>query len=254
MPSLKRITPVVLTWNEAANIRRSLEGLSWAERVLVVDSGSDDGTQQIVGSYENAELRERDFDSFAGQWNWALTKVTTEWVLALDADYRVPEAFVKELASIPKETDRNGFFARFRYVVLGEPLRTSLYPDRQVFFRRSRTRFTEEGHRQRTVVEGKSGRLQVELIHEDRKGLDRWLRNQLNYARREADFLTSVPDRQLSLPDRLRQTQVLGPPAVFGYCLVGKALFLDGWAGWYYTLQRTVAEMILALALMRGEY
>ena len=51
---LSSITPVVLTFNEAPNISRVLDRLSWATDIVIVDSGSQDGTQSIVSRYPNA--------------------------------------------------------------------------------------------------------------------------------------------------------------------------------------------------------
>lgn len=251
MPSLDRVTPVILTYNEEPNVGRTLDRLTWAKRVVVVDSGSDDGTVDVVRSFPNAELFTRHFDTFHRQWNYGLEQVDTVWTLALDADYQVPRGFVEEVAEIPDEAPENGFFARFRYVVFGKPLRRSLYPPRQVLFRTSRATFEDDGHRQRVRVEGPWSRLEHRILHDDRKPLERWLRNQVHYARRESEKLRSTPWAELSLVDRVRRTRVLGPPAVLLYCLLGKRLILEGWPGWYYTLERTLAEMVLSLTLIR---
>ena len=60
---LDQITPIVLTYNEAPNIRRTLDSLRWAERVVVVDSGSKDGTEEIAKSFSNVVWYVRNFDS-----------------------------------------------------------------------------------------------------------------------------------------------------------------------------------------------
>ena len=54
----------------------------------------------------------------------------------------------------------------------------------------------------------------------------------------------------LSWPDRVRQWIIVAPALVFFYTLLGKGLILDGWPGWFYVFQRTVAEMILSLRLI----
>ncbi|HEY2876897.1 MAG TPA: glycosyltransferase, partial [Reyranella sp.] len=86
---LADITPVILTYNESANIGRSLERLTWAREVVVVDSGSTDDTLAIVARFPNARVFKRPFDTHAEQWRFATaeTGVTSIWILRLDADY-----------------------------------------------------------------------------------------------------------------------------------------------------------------------
>lgn len=249
---LSAITPFVLTLDEEPNIGRVLDGLRWARRVLVVDSGSADRTIEIASSHSNVEVRSRAFDSPAGQSNYALAAVETPWAMALDADYVVPPALVEELAALPEEPAEGGFYAPFQYVVLGRRLRGSLYPPRQVLFRKALADFEQDGHTQRVRVAGTSGSLHTPILHDDRKSLKRWLRNQSMYAGQEAAKLAASPLRDLGWPDRLRATMVLAPPAVALYCLFGRGLVLDGRAGLYYTAQRAVAEGILSLKLMEA--
>ena len=88
---LDNITPVLLTFNEAANISRTLECLSWARDIVVVDSGSRDGTRGIVESYSNTRFYHRDFDNHARQWNHAIsnTGIRSDWILALPRHCRL---------------------------------------------------------------------------------------------------------------------------------------------------------------------
>jgi hypothetical protein len=58
------------------------------------------------------------------------------------------------------------------------------------------------------------------------------------------------PSTQLNLPDRLRRKIIIAPFLVFFYTLIFKGLILDGWPGWYYVFQRTLAEMLLSLKLI----
>ena len=88
---LAAITPVVLTFNEAANIGRTLQSVAWAQRVVVVDSGSRDDTRAIAETFANVSWYERTFDNHVAQWRFALemTGIDTDFLLALDADMAV---------------------------------------------------------------------------------------------------------------------------------------------------------------------
>ncbi|MEM7603550.1 MAG: glycosyltransferase [Verrucomicrobiota bacterium] len=135
------ITPVILTYNEAPNIGRSLERLTWASRVVVVDSGSDDETASICDQYPNTELIVRAFDDHSLQWNFGIDQVATEWVLALDADYLVAEGFANEIEGMDLEESVSGLLADFRYLVFGKALRGCLYPSKVVLFRKERCQY-----------------------------------------------------------------------------------------------------------------
>jgi glycosyltransferase involved in cell wall biosynthesis len=247
---LADVTPFVLTLDEEPNIDRALDGLRWAPRVLVVDSGSSDGTLEIARRYSNVEVRTRAFDSFAGQSNHALAAVATTWAMALDADYVVPPALVAEIAGLPNDPAENGFEVPFRYVVLGRALRGSLYPPRAILFRARAGVFEQDGHAHRVRIPAPVGRLRTAVDHDDRKSLGRWLRSQAVYADQEAEKLSATPFRELGWADRLRRTALLGPPAVAVHCLFARGLVFDGRAGWYYSAQRAVAESILSLRLL----
>lgn len=246
--NLETITPLVLTRDERPNVERLLDGLGWARRIVVIDSGSEDGTLEALAADPRVEVFHRDFDGFAAQCNFGLSKVDTEWVLSLDADYVCPPALAEEIAALPDRPEEDGFEARFRYVVHGRPLRGSLYPPRTVLYRREAARYADDGHAHRVRVDGPVGRLRTRIRHDDRKPLGpRWLAMQWRYAREEARKLEGA--EELHLTDRVRAWG-LGPVAVPLYCLFGKGLVLDGRAGLHYTLQRTVAEVVLALALV----
>ena len=106
---LADITPVILTYNEAANIGRSLERLTWAKEVVIVDSNSTDDTLAIAGRFPNVRTVQRPFDTHAQQWRFAVeeTGITSDWVLRLDADYMVEPALRDEIAALtPAAGDR----------------------------------------------------------------------------------------------------------------------------------------------------
>jgi glycosyltransferase involved in cell wall biosynthesis len=246
--NLSDITPLILTWNEAPNLERTLARLGWAKEVVVVDSGSSDDTVQIAARHPGVRVLERAFDDHSQQWNFGVDAVRTPWVLALDADYVLGTGFEDELAACGEGVD--AYEAEFRYCVLGQPLRGSLYPPRALLFRRDRCRYVQDGHTQRLEVKGVVGRLQTRVDHDDRKPLSRWLLAQDKYAVLEVDKLLAADPAMLGWPDRLRRTGWAALPAVLVYTLLIKGVLWDGWRGWYYALQRLLAEMLLALRLL----
>ena len=248
---LSQITTLILTCNEKQNIERTLKALSWAKQLLIVDSYSTDETAEIAQrAHPNVSIVRRSFDSFAGQCNFGLSLVRTEWVLSLDADYVLTAELAGEVARLNPLSDVAGYSSEFQYCIFGHPLRSTIYPRRIVLYRRHLAKYRDEGHGHRVIVDGKVQRLRGKINHDDRKPLGHWIRSQDQYAITEARYLLSEPIKQLTFKDRLRRKIFFAPVAIFFYVLFGKGLVFDGWPGWYYTFQRTVAELILALRLL----
>ncbi|MDB6155832.1 MAG: glycosyl transferase [Chthoniobacteraceae bacterium] len=251
---LKQITPLLLTFNEAPNLRRTLEQLKWASRIVVIDSGSTDETKAILNEFPSVQCLDRDFDSHAAQWNFGLEQIRSEWVLSLDADYVLSEALIKELDAMRPDPAVAAYFASFTFCVYGSPVRGNLYPPRAVLFRPDAAQYVQDGHTQHLEIDGASTHLRNLIFHDDRKPLLAWLIAQARYAALEADKLLSLNPAQLSAPDRVRRAIVPAPFLVFFYTLFAKGLIFDGWAGWWYVLQRTVAELILSLYLLERRW
>jgi glycosyltransferase involved in cell wall biosynthesis len=247
---LQKITPLILTYNESPNINRTLEKLSWANRIVVIDSYSTDDTPDILQSYPQVEVLQRKFDTHTKQWNYGLEQIATEWVLSLDADYVLTDALVEEIKCIPNDSATDGYFIPFKFCIFGNPLRGSILPPRQALFRKEKAIYLDDGHTQLLFVKGNSGYLKNYILHDDRKPLKRWLWAQDRYMIIEAKKLTETPFQELSLGDKIRKQGVIAPFIVFFYCLILKGGILDGWIGWYYAFQRMLAEVILSLKLM----
>jgi glycosyltransferase involved in cell wall biosynthesis len=247
---LSEITPLILTFNEAPNLRRTLENVRWAREVVVLDSFSTDETEGIVRSFANVEFAQRQFDNHAAQWNVGLERVQTDWVLSLDADYVLTNELRTEISQLRPEPTIAAYFARFRYCVFGRSLRASLYPPRAVLFHKARCRYVQDGHTQTLAIDGLSKLLQGYILHDDRKPLGRWLESQRRYAELEARKLVEHSREKKSMADRLRQWIWPAPPAAFLYTLLVKRCLFDGWPGLYYVLQRTYYELLLSLELL----
>lgn len=250
---LEQITPVILTYNEAPNIRRCLEKLSWADDIVIVDSFSDDATLEIAHAFPAVRIFQRIFDSHASQWNFALkeTGIKTEWVLCLDADYVLTEDFIAEIRKLVPSRDTQGYLSRFIYCIDGKPLRGSLYPPVITLFRHSFGSYWQDGHTHRLSIEGRTEQSHSFILHDDRKSFRRWLASQKIYARLEAVKIAGSRWSALSPADRVRKMRIVAPLVVFFYCLCVKRLMLDGKAGLIYSLQRFLAECTLSAELFK---
>jgi glycosyltransferase involved in cell wall biosynthesis len=250
---LNQTTPLILTYNEAPNLDRTLRQLTWAKQIIIIDSFSTDSTLEIAASYPQVKLFKRKFDTHATQWNYGLAQVQSEWVLSLDADYVLSEELIAELAALSKDSPINGYFIQFKYCVFGKPLQGTILPPRQALFRKDRSIYLDDGHTQLVQVEGKSSTLVHSIYHDDRKPLSRWLWAQDRYMVIEVEKLRNTPSHELSWGDRIRKQKVLAPFIILFYCLILKGGILDGWHGWYYAFQRLLAEVLLAIRLIEAE-
>lgn len=245
---LQRITPIILSLDEAPNIGRTLQQLQWAQQIIVLDSGSTDATLSIARSFPNVCVHQRNFDTHAQQWNHALSLAPTDWVLTLDADYLLDHAFVDELR-ILTDAEHAVWYAGFRFFINGRAIRGALLPSRAVLFKRSAAEYFDDGHTQRLRHECSAGQLRQRIDHDDRKPLSRWLRSQIRYAELEAQKLADGVPRQIGFADRIRRLVWLAPILVFAHVYFVRGALLSGWRGWIYASQRALAELMLSLYL-----
>jgi len=255
MSFLDKISVLMLTFNEAPNIGRTLDALTTFPEVIVLDSGSTDATLAIAGRYPNVRVCHRPFDSHSAQWDHGLAAcgLQREWVLALDADYVLPGDLLNEMAALAPPDDVVGYSTAFTFWILGKPLSRSLYPPVTTLYRRAGAHYEQDGHTQRVQLTGTVLPLAGRISHDDRKPLAHWLVAQDRYAKLECDLLMGKPMSALTWRDRLRRMKFITPWLVPLYCLtVGRGL-LDGRAGWYYALQRGVAEAVLSLKLLEHQ-
>ena len=271
-----QITALILARDEKENIVRTLAALPPLQEIVLVDSFSSDGTIEVAKAVQpQVHVVQRAFDSHTQQWNFGLDQIKTEWVLTLDADYELSPELRTEIVGLEPPSDVIGYSAEFEYLILGHRLRASSYPPRVVLFQVAKARYVDDGHTQTlwfysasrelrapcefglgkvtpslTDGTGRIEKLAGKIYHDDRKPLSHWIQAQDRYAILEARHLLSKPLNELSFQDRLRRKIFLAAPAMLFYLFFGRGLVLDGWPGWFYVAQRTVAELLLSMRLL----
>jgi glycosyltransferase involved in cell wall biosynthesis len=249
---LDHITPVLLTYNEEQNIARTVSRLAWAKDIVVVDSGSTDGTLAVLNKFPKVRVFNRIFDTHANQWRYAVekTQIDTDWILRLDADYQVSDALIVELAQLDPNAPVSAYRIAFEYAILSNKLLSSLYPPNTILLRKGRFSVWDKGHTEVWDVNGPIATLSARIVHDDWKPTGQWLAGQARYLQRELDWIYLGKG---GLPRWLRLRPPLMPIAVFLYCLFGLGLILNGRAGLFYALQRMVTEAVLSLMVLEDK-
>jgi glycosyltransferase involved in cell wall biosynthesis len=160
------VSVIIITRNEAANIRACLESVAWADEIVVVDSGSDDGTVDICREF-TTHVHVHDWPGFGAQKNRALGYATCDWVLSLDADERVTPELRSEMEAGIREDRVDGFEIPRLSSFCGRFMRHSgWYPDYVLrLFRRGSASFTDALVHEGVALNGRAGKLSRPLLH-----------------------------------------------------------------------------------------
>ena len=164
---MPRLSVVVITRNEAANIREALRSARWADELVVVDSGSTDDTVRIAREIAD-RVTAHEWAGYGAQKNHATALAAHDWVLSLDADERVSPALAREIQALLR-TDPAARGYRVPRVTryLGRWIRsTDWYPDLQLrLYDRRAARWNDRLVHESVAVDGRVGRLRGELEH-----------------------------------------------------------------------------------------
>jgi len=247
--NLLPVTPLILAFNEEANLARTLRSLRWAERVVILDSGSTDATERIARSFPNVSFFVRPFDSHQKQWSFGVneTGIATDFVLALDADMAVAPEFVAEFRDTFLSSSCAGGMIPIAWCYFGKPLAGSFCPPQLRLFRRDTVEIVQCGHTQEFRVVSPLYAFKSGIWHEDRKSVERWLQSQANYSRLEAQRLRD--GHRLRWRDRLRASGFMPAlAATLSYLRAGGPF--GGRRALRYAWERATYESILAIRVL----
>jgi len=185
------LSALVTTKNEERVIRACLESIRWADEVVVVDSGSTDGTLEIARSIADQVL-EHEYESPAAQKNWALPKLRHSWVLILDADERVTPDLRREIESVLADPSRSdGYWIGRENYFYGKPIRSAGWQRDRVLrlFDRSKGAYRPVLVHEEVELHGRVDRLRARLLHEPYRDLDQYFEKWSRYSRWSAEEL-----------------------------------------------------------------
>jgi len=229
------ISVAVITRNEEGNLPRllaSIEGL--AGEIVVVDSGSTDGTEALARA-AGARWEVAGWEGFIAQKNRALDLCTQPWVLFLDADEALSPELAEGLCGLfagggPRG---DGYYVNRRTWYLGAWIWHAWYPEwRLRLLRRGAGRWGGMDPHAALEVGGETARLDGDLLHYSFRDLDDHLHRTISYSRTMAASYAARGKRF-----RWRYL-LLSPWVAFFKHLVLKQGWRDGWRGWLISIIR----------------
>ncbi len=181
---MEKLSALVITYNEEDNMRGVLETLSFADEIVVVDSGSTDRTKEIATKY-STRFFERPFESYAQQKNWGIEQCNHNWVLILDADERIPDELREEITErLYNPKDYIAFRIKRRNHFMGKRVRYSGWQNDKVFrlFNHQYARYKDSKVHEEMEVRGKYEDLLAPMDHYTYRDLSTYLEKSWKYA------------------------------------------------------------------------
>ncbi len=229
-PALTPVSGCVISYREADRIEDCVRSLGWCQEVLVVDSGSDDGTVERAQALGARVLTNVPFPGHREQKQFAVDRAEHDWVFSLDADERVTDELRAQLVDLQANgLEGAAYEMPRRNHYLGRVLRRGLFwPDRKVrLFDRRHARWGGTNPHDKVIVDpgGHVTRLEAPIEHLSYRDFAQHLRVIDSFTATAAKALYEQ-GRRASWLDLLFR-----PPAVFFKSLVLKRGFMDGWRG-----------------------
>jgi len=184
---MPKLTVLIPCKDEIQHIRACVDSVRpIADEILVADSGSTDGTLDVVRSLGGCRVIEREYVNSADFKNWAIPQAKHEWVMVVDSDERVTSSLAGEiLRLLENEPGCDGYSLRRDNFFLGHPIRHCGWNTSRLvrLFRREGSQYeTRRVHANVVVASNKIGELVQPLVHHTALDLDRFVNKQQRYA------------------------------------------------------------------------
>ena len=197
MPSSPQpLSVAIITLNAVAQLEACLQSVDFVDDIVVVDSGSTDGTQALAARY-GARVIQQDWLGFGPQKQFAVEACAHDWVLCLDADERVSP----ELQSSIKNALKSPSTATFRFPrcnrFLGRYLKHGEgYPDWSLrLFDRRQARWSDDAVHEKVETQSRVGELSGDLLHDSAESLASYMTKQNRYTSLAAEIALNAGKR-----------------------------------------------------------
>lgn len=236
------LTAVIITKNEEKDIRRTLESLTFADEILVVDSGSTDKTIAIARQ-TGARVITHPFVSYSEQKNYADSQVKTDWVLSLDADVVITKELADEIRiAIEKGSDVAYLIGRIN-IIWGREIKVADWgpnDDNHIWLYQKKSGWWEADVHEEFLTSGSVGQLKNRLIH-------------YNYDT-VSEFIDKINSYSELASNKKNTISWLPPIIDFGKRYLYKLGFTAGYHGLFLSYLQAVYFVTLNVKLWQKQY
>ncbi|MCL5129753.1 MULTISPECIES: glycosyltransferase family 2 protein [unclassified Algibacter] len=169
MKNQQKISALIITFNEIKHIENVIKNIDFVDEIIVVDSFSNDGTFEKLKQLNHVKTIQREFKNFADQRNFALQQASSNWILFIDADERIPKKLKKEILKEIKNPDETvGFMMKRLYFFKQKRIRFSGFQTDTTYrlFKNGKVKYLEDKIvHEMPEINGKSKLLKNNMLH-----------------------------------------------------------------------------------------
>ena len=239
-PGATRISAIMIVFNERKNLERSLPSLRFCDEVIVVDSGSTDGSIEYARSL-GCTVVHRDFDHFGAQKSYAASLARNDWVFNLDADEWVTPELALEIKNSIQRPDLNAIWIRSRLVFLGRIFQFGRESRVRVLriFKKTAGDFDRASVHEKVIIPHPSAiTTQNHILHYSYPDLEHYFKKMDRYTTLGAKSLQTHTSR----PEALLRALLF--PVKFIHFYAIHLNFLNGWQGLWWSGLSTYAYLL----------
>ena len=235
-----KLSITLITLNSEKTLKSVLEAVSWADEIVLVDSGSTDKTLEIARQF-NAKIVYRAFDGYGSQKNFATSQASNDWILSLDDDEILTPELQQEIQNLNlSTTDYDGFKIARSLIFLGKLLKFSGEYKRLTLrlFNRKQGNWNAEYVHESVEVNGKIGTLKHQILHDSYRDLTDYFNKFNKYTSLGAKTLAERGKTASSFKIISRF------PTTFLKIYLLKGSCLDGYAGFMWALLTAINPVV----------
>jgi len=235
-----KISAVMIVLNERKNLERSLPSLRFCDEIIVVDSGSTDGSIEYARSL-GCMVVHRDFDHFGAQKSFAASLARNDWVFNLDADEWVTPSLAKEIIGLIQNPSFNSIWIRSRLVFLNREFQYGRESRVRVLriFKKTAGDFDRASVHEKVIIPHPSAiTTRNHILHYSYPDLEHYFKKMDRYTTLGAKSLKTHTSR----PEAMLRALLFPVKFIHFYAL--HLNFLNGWQGLWWSGLSTYAYLL----------